>query len=432
MIFDDALLEKISEEFPYAHVDPWGSKRVFLDNGPGTLILKRSADAQYKASLEFSSSYGPAFKESRMVDRFHAEGFQAVADLLNAETPDCIIAGQTATSLLFMLSYALGRECGKQHNIVTTYYEHLSNVSPWNELVERGLASEVRFARLHEDGTLDIDHLRSLVDENTKIITVSAASNLLGSKSPLTEIGKIAQEAGAFYVVDGVHHTAHGYMDVQEIGCDFLVISAYKCFSPRYTGFLYGKKEHLESMSSYVAGKNHCSIQERWEWGTPDHSKMAAIKATVEYFEWLGNSVADRYEGRFTGSSGRVRSLKIAMDAIEQYEKEISLAFLNGFDDVPGLPDLKNVTFYGLRDTARLDERDPTFAFSIDGMTGQEVERRLVDDFNIAIRSIEYWSMAEDFFSIDKPIRASFVHYNTLEEVRFFLKAVKEICKDKL
>ena len=65
-------------------------------------------------------------------------------------------------------------------------------------------------------------------------------------------------------------------------------------------------------------------------------------------------------------------------------------------------------------------------------MTGQEVERRLVDDFNIAIRSIEYWSMAEDFFSIDKPIRASFVHYNTLEEVRFFLKAVKEICKDKL
>jgi len=429
MIFDNKLQKKIISEFPHAQIDACGMKRVFLDNGTGTQVLKRSVDAEYNAALKHSANVGPSFPESRKSTELIHEGLKAVADLLNTESPENILSGQSATCLLFALSYALGKECNKKSNIVTTYYEHLSNVDPWRELAQRGVIQEVRFTNLHEDGTLNLEHIRSIVDENTKVITVSAASNLLGSKSSLKEISNIAQGVGAYYVIDGVHHTAHGYMDVQEIDCDFLVISAYKCFSPRYTGFLYGKKEHLESMRSYVAGKNHCSLQERWEWGTPDHSKMAAIKATVDYFEWLGNRVADRYEGRFIGSSGRVRSLKIAMDAIDQYEKEISQAFLNGFEDVPGLPDIENVSFYGLRDTARLDERDPTFAFSIDGMTGHEVERHLVDDFNIAIRSIEYWSMAEDFFSIDKPIRASFVHYNTLDEVRFFLNAVRKICE---
>lgn len=430
MIFDTKLIEEIGKEFPYAHTDPWGKKRVFLDNGPGTLIVKRAADALCRVSLEFSSSFGPAFPESRRVDEIQQEGYRAVSDFLNAGSPDNIVLGQTATSLLFQTSYALGNECEKKHNIVTTYYEHLANVNPWQELVDRGIAGELRFANLREDGTLDMDHLRSIVDENTKVITISAASNLLGSKSPLVEIGAIAREAGAYYVVDGVHHTAHGSLDVQEIGCDFLVISAYKCFAPKFSGFMFGKKEHLETMKPYSSGKNHSNPRDKWSWGTPDHSKLAAITAMIDYLSWLGSRVGDRYDGKFTGYDGRIRSLKIAMDAIEQYEKEISRSLLAGFDDVPGLVDMENIDFYGLGDTNRLDERDPTFAFDVKGKAGAEVAERLVKDYNIAIRSIDYWSMSEDFFRLDKPVRASFVHYNTVEEVRYLLKALQTISSE--
>ena len=429
MIFDDTIIKRIGVEFPYAHTDPWGEKRVFLDNGPGTLIVKRAADAMYKASLEFSSSFGPAFPESRVVSEMQENGFQAVSDLLNAGSRDNIVLGQTATSLLFQISYALGNECTKRNNIVTTYYEHLANVNPWKELVNRGVAGELRFAHLREDGTLDMDHLRSIVDENTKVITVSAASNLLGSKSPLKEIGTIAREVGAYYVIDGVHHMAHGILDVQDIGCDFLAVSSYKCFAPKYSGFMYGKKEHLENMKPYSSGKDHAHPRGRWSWGTPDHTKLAAITAMVDYLAWLGSMVADKYEGKYTEFNGRIRMLKIAMDAIDLYEKDISRAVLTGFDDVPGLVNMENIKFYGLGDTNRLDERDPTFAFDVVGKTGQQVAERLVEDYNIAIRSILYWSMSEDFFSLNKPVRASFVHYNTIEEVRYFLEALRTISK---
>jgi len=427
MVFDTVLMEEIAREFPYAHVDPWGGKRLYADNGPGTLILKRAAEAQYRASLEFSCSYGQAFPESRKVDEIQYEGYRAMSDFFNAGTTDSIIQGQTATALLFQVSNAIGNEIDKRHNIVTTYYEHLANVNPWTELVRRGRASEVRFANLHEDGTLDMEHLRSLVDENTKVITVSAASNLLGSKSPLAEIGTIAREAGAYYVVDGVHHAAHGSLDAREIGCDFMVISTYKCFAPKYTGFLYGRPELLESMRPYSAGRDHEDHREKWGWGVPDHAKLAAVTAVVDYLAWLGGRVAGRYEGRFTGCSGRTRAVKMAMDAIECYEQELSRALLEGFGDVPGLPDIPGVEFYGLKDGARLDERDPTFAFSIRGRKGSEIQRRLVDDSNIAIRSMLYWSMSEDFFGLDKPLRASFVHYNTPDEIRFFLKAIEAV-----
>jgi selenocysteine lyase/cysteine desulfurase len=427
MIFNNTLLFEIQNEFPRARTDTWGNSRVFFDNGTGTLVLRRSAEAQYTASLEHSANPGDSFRECRESGKLMENGLQAVADLVNAESSENIISAQSATALFFQLSYALGNQLEKHHNIVTTYYEHLSNIDPWRELVRRGVVKELRFARLHQDGTLDIDHLESLVDENTKVVTVSAASNLLGSKSPLADIGKIARRAGAYYVVDAVHHAAHGPLDVQETGCDFMVISAYKFFTPKYISFMYGKLEHLESMRPYSAGKDHGTLHAKWHWGSPDQAKYAAVNATIGYLAWLGDRVKENYNGKYSSFRGRPRSLKIALDAIDQYEKEISLAILSGIDGQPGLTEIPRVKFYGLSDPKRLDERDPTFAFSIDGLTGKEVERKLVEEHGIAMRSMKYWSMSEDFFGFELPLRASLVHYNTLEEVRMFLKAVKDI-----
>lgn len=422
MVFDESTIDFIKSEFPNAHRDPWGNKRIFVDNGPGTLILKRSADAQYRVSLDYSAPYGSAYPESCVVDDIMAKGYSAVADLLNAESPETIVMGQTATILMFQISNAIGRECNGDQNVVTTYYEHLSNISPWRELVTRGCLKEVRLVRLREDGTLDVDHLKSLVDENTIAISVSAASNLLGSKTPLHEVGVIARNAGAYYIVDGVHHMAHGYMDVRDIGCDFLVISAYKCFTPKFSGFMYGRQELLERMTPYVAGKEHHSAARKWQLGSSDHGKLAAVAATIDYFAELGQLVADKYMGEFEEYSGRVRLLKIALHAIEEYERELSREFLTGFTG------LRNVEFHGINDIDRLDERDPTFAFSPKKITGQEAARLLVEKYNIAIRSMLYWSMAEDFFDLSYPLRASFVHYNTPDDVTYLINALNEVC----
>ncbi len=429
MFFDDALISEIQKEFPRAHTDPWRKRRVFLDNGTGTLVLKRAADAQHVATTEWSANPGDNFPESRKAAEIMCDGLRAAADLLNAESPENIISGQTATSLMFQLSYAIGRQTDKRHNIVVTFYEHLSNVDPWRELVSNGHAGELRFARLHPDGTLDMEHLRSLVDENTKVVSVSAASNLLGSKSQLGEVCRLAREVGAYSIIDAVHHAAHGPLDVQAIGCDFLVISAYKFFTPKFIAFMYGKKELLKSLRSYVAGKDHATLQGRWHWGSPDQAKYAAFAATVDYLIWLGERVADRYAKKLTRYEGRRRLLKIAMDAIEQYEKELSLTVMNGIDGIPGLRELPNVKLWGLYDPDRLDERDPTFAFEMTNLSSKDAERILVDEHNIAMRSMLYWSMAEDFFGIRYPLRASLVHYNTPEDVKLFLEAVKAMAK---
>ena len=423
MIFDASTMEFIKTEFPNAHRDPWGNKRVFVDNGPGTLILKRSADAQYRASLDYSAPYGSAYPESCLVDDIMAGGYSAVADLLNAESPETIVMGQTATILMFQISYAIGRECTGKENVVTTYYEHLSNISPWRELVTRGCIKELRLIRLNDDGTLDMDHLRSIVDDNTVAISVSAASNLLGSKSPIAEIGEIARNAGAYYIVDGVHHMAHGHMDVRSIGCDFLVVSAYKCFTPKFSGFMYGRRELLEKMTPYVAGKDHGTASRKWQLGSSDHGKLAAITATIDYLAELGKKVESRYPGQFGEYSGRGRMLKIALHAIEEYERDLSREFLEGFKR------LRNMEFYGLSDIDRLDDRDPTFAFSPKKISGQEAARRLVEKHNIAIRSMLYWSMAEDFFNLSYPLRASFVHYNTIDDVAYLLDALEDVCE---
>jgi selenocysteine lyase/cysteine desulfurase len=429
MVFDSTIMKEIRDAFPRAHTSPDGKRRVYLDNGTGTLVLKCSADAQHEAALEWGANPGDSFPESRHAEKFMNDGLAAVADLLNADSPDNILSGQTATSLMFALSYAIGKEIKPSQNIVTTFYEHLSNISPWQELVRRGCAKELRFAKLRPDGTLDMEHLRSIVDENTRVVTISAASNLLGSKTDLVEAGKIAHRVGAYYIVDAVHHSAHGPLDVNEIGCDFLVISAYKLFTPKYISFLYGRREYLENMSPYSAGKGHANIHSKWHWGSPDQAKYAAVSATIDYLARLGGRVEDRYKGKYTGYTGRRRLLKIAMDVIDAHEKEISHAVIRGVDGVPGLTELPNVRLYGLYDPDRLEERDPTFAFSMKNLSGKDAERFLVEKHSIAMRSMLYWSMAEDFFDIELPLRASFVHYNTIEEVRMFLEAVRDMGK---
>jgi selenocysteine lyase/cysteine desulfurase len=294
----------------------------------------------------------------------------------------------------------------------------------------RGWVKEARWVSLNDDTTLNIDDLKSKVDKNTKVVAVAAAANLFGTKTPLKEIGKIAHKVGAYFVVDGVHHAAHGPMDVQDIDCHFLIISMYKIFTPKYISFMYGKMELLEKLKPHSVERNVTDVPDKWELGSPDPSKFAAVVATMDYFSWLSKQVQNQYKGKYGNYSGRPRALKIALAAIEDYEKELSRAALAGFDDVPGLPDILGVEFYGLKDVNRLDERCPTFAFRIPEHDEKETEKRFVMKYGIDLRYVfDSWNMAHNFWKIPRMGRASMVHYNTVEEVHKFLRAAKEIAK---
>ncbi|MHA1552556.1 MAG: aminotransferase class V-fold PLP-dependent enzyme, partial [Candidatus Heimdallarchaeaceae archaeon] len=344
MMFSKELIEKIRAAFPQSAVDYSGNKRAFFDNGTGTLVLKKAARAEHDARINCSANIGGVFDESQLAMKIILEGRQAVADFLNAPSPETIISGESATSLVFNISYALGKEFTGKENVVTTEYEHYTNVSPWEELKERGKIKEVRYARVNmEDGTIDLDHLKGLIDEKTKVVTISAASNFLGTKSPLEEIGKMAKEVGAYYFIDAVHQVMHGIVDVQELDCDFLVFSTYKIFSS-HGSFLYGKKEHLEVLKPFKVKTAPTTAPGKYEWGTRNQAFFAAFSAVVDHLEWSGEEVHHQYEGKFTEYKGRRRLLKIAMDAIQQNEIGLSRAVLVGFDDTPGLLNMPGVT----------------------------------------------------------------------------------------
>ena len=254
------LLRLIRKEFPRTDTDANGRRRVFFENAAGSLVLQRAADAEAKARIECSANVdGPSW-ESKRNEEVISEGRQAISDLLNASNSNCIVSGESATSLLFQLSYAIGKELSGKENIVTTDYEHYANISPWLELKRRGLVKEVRFTRFNPNSAmLDLSHLESLVDENTRVISVSGVSNVLGSKTPLDRVSRIAKGVSAYTILDAVHTVAHTPLDVQETPFDFVVFSAYKLFSRRGS-FMYGREELLRSLKPYKvvpARKNH-------------------------------------------------------------------------------------------------------------------------------------------------------------------------------
>lgn len=424
MKFDSKFMSKVRKQFPAVEADPFGRRRAFLDNGAGTLVTRRSADKEYDARIDWSANVGNEFPESLGAEETILEGRSAVADLLNAEGPGTIISGESATSLLFSLSYALGREFSGTENVVTSGYEHYTNINPWMEMGSNGEIKELRFAEFdRETGKLDPNTIQEMVDSNTRIITVTGASNVLGSRTDLVEIGKIAKDADAYFIVDGVHHVPHELTDVRRIGCDFLVLSGYKLFS-RHGSFMYAKSEHIRDLTPYRVIPAPKRGPERWEWGTRDQAMFAAISGAVEYLAWVGNPSAKRPPKE--GKQRRTR-LVAAFKAIERYEKELMDIALNGKGKVPGLTEIPGLQLYGPRDVDKNLGRDPTFSFKLRGYSDKPLSRRLWEKYRLAIGAEDFFSRVPALYNKKTMLRATFVHYNSRAEVLALLKALDDL-----
>ena len=397
--FDPAPLRA---RFPALSRAQDGRPVVYLDGPGGTQVPQSVIDAVSDYYRTMNANEGGSFVTSRLSDQMSADAHQAVADLLGAANAEEIKLGANMTTLTFHVSRSIGAMLAPGDEIVVTTLDHEANVSPWRAVAaDRDLV--VRTVDIHpEDGTLDLDSLDNVLGPRTRLVAVGYASNALGTVNPVVDIVRRAHEAGAWTYVDAVHYAPHGPIDVQALGTDFLVCSAYKWFGP-HAGALYGRAELLEQLPAYKVRPAH----DRFETGTPNLEGIAGTRAAVDYLADVGLSF-----GAPEGNDRR-HAVIAAMDAIAEYERGLSARMLDGLESL-------GLDVWGITDRARLAERTPTFSVSADQVSPQELAEGL------ARAGIFAWS--GDFYAtglIERlgraekggVLRLGLVHYNTAEEV---------------
>lgn len=419
-------LARYRAQFPALSIEQNGRPFVFFDNPGGTQVSAAVAEAMQRYLLTSNANVHGAFVTSRRSDEVLLEAHRAMADLLNAASPDEIIFGQNMTSLTFAVSRALGREMQSGDEIVVTTLDHDANIAPWRALEERGIV--IRTADIHlDDCTLDYEHLGSLLNERTRLVAVGMASNAVGTINDVRRVVEMARTVGALVFVDAVQSVPHLPVDVQALGCDFLACSAYKFFGP-HQGIVWGKREHLERLQAYKVRPAPNELPGKWETGTQNHEGQAGTLAAVEYLAALGRDHAEHYHDETvafaTERSSRRRDLRAAMLAIRDYEQMLSRYFLEHMAQVDGLQ------LYGIADVERLDERLPTFAITVAGRTPLELATAL-GERGFATWSGHYYALAlvERLGRIDAGgmLRIGCAHYNTTAELDALFAALNEI-----
>ena len=336
-------LQQVRSQFPALKRDA-----IFLDNPAGTQVAQPVLDRMNQYLIGMNANTHGAFATSRESDVILDEARAAAADFLGASRPEEVVFGPNMTSLTFNLSRSLAHWLNPGDEIVVTRLDHDANITPWTLIAEeRGCT--VRWVDFDvEDGTLRLDTLEFALENNPKLVAVGYASNALGTINPVQKITEMAKAAGALVFIDAVQYAPHGPIDVQEIGCDFFTCSSYKFFGP-HMGLLYGKYDLLDELKAYKVRPAYDDAPDKFETGTKSHEGIAGILGALEYLEWIGETFgqdyAEKYSGRYSDRSLRLRQ---AMAAIRAYEYEISRAMIETLKAIPGL------RLYGLDDIRRL------------------------------------------------------------------------------
>ena len=417
-----ASLNLIRKQFPALD-----RPAIFFDNPGGTQIARPSAERIQRYLLECNANHEGAFATSRQSDAILDEAHAAMADFLNAARPEEIVFGNNMTTLTLHLSRSIARTLGPGDEIVVTRLDHDANVSPWL-LVAEDCGCKVTLIDFDvEDCTLKLDEFEKAFARKPKLAAFGYASNAVGTVNPVRKITGMAHAAGALVYVDAVQYAPHGPIDVQALGVDFLVCSAYKFFGP-HAGALYGRYDLLEELKAYKVRPATDSVPGKWETGTQNHEGIAGVLGALEYLEWVGKTFGGEQEEGLSGKgySGRKLELKKAMTAIRAYEFELSRALLSTLTQVPGL------RLYGLADPRRLDERVPTFSFRLDGKHPLLVAEMLAKE-NIYAWDGNYYALeVTTRLGLEQSggmVRVGAAHYNSLDEVARLGEVLRKIAK---
>jgi cysteine desulfurase/selenocysteine lyase len=410
-----SMVEKATELAPGAErFDPYAARAQFpilsrLVNDRPLVYLDTAASAQKPRAVidalveRMSGSYANVHRGLHTLANETTEGYEAarasVARYLNASSTSEIVFTKGGTEAINLAASSLGLQMQAGDEVVLTEMEHHSNIVPWHLLRERqGVV--LRFVRVHDDGSLDFEHLRSLIGPRTRVVALTHMSNVLGTINPVKAVVETAHAAGAVVLVDGCQGAVHAAPDVQDLDCDFYVFTGHKLYGPTGIGVLYGKAERLASMAPYQGGGEmiqqvtcdlvtYAEPPARFEAGTPPILEAIGLGAAIDWLEGF-----DR-------------------DAIHAHERAL---YARAVERLDGLNWLKIV--------GTAPGKGAILTFAVEGAHAHDIAQ-LLDRYGVAVRAGQH--CAEPLmrrFGLTSTARASFALYNTEEDVDAFVDAL--------
>ena len=368
---------------------------AFFDAPGGSQVPDEVGAAIAAALRDASGNLGAPYETGRRVEAIVDTARADAARFLNCSADD-VVFGTNMTVLDFALSRTASRDWKEGDRILVSRLDHDGGVAPWIELAaDRGFV--VEWIDVTEDLRLDFDDLERRLDDRVRVVATVASSNAVGSIVDVVRVSELAREAGALSWFDAVQFAAHEPVDVQALGCDVFIASAYKFCGP-HLGVAYGRHELLESWRPYKARPSANSpVGRRFEPGTAPYELFAGFSTTIAYLESLGG-----------------------MEVLRAYEHELGRRFLEG------LPD--SVELYGLQ---TMDGRLPTFLLNVAGVPAREVATTMAErGYGIWYHDTWYsLGLREKLPYPGEAVRVGLIHYNTADEVDGFLRELGSLAR---
>ena len=387
-----------------------GDGYAYLDGAAGTQVPSAVIEAIADTYRSGIGNVGGAFLASERADGIVAECRRALADLTGAD-PQGVILGPNMTTLTYRLANTLSRRWAPGDEVVVSRLDHDANVRPWVQAAARSGAT-VRWAEVDISTTeLPAAQYADLLSDRTRLVAVTAASNIVGTRPDLVALAAAAHSVGALCYVDGVHATPHVPVDAPSLGADFYATSAYKWSGP-HIGTVVADPALLETLHPDKLAPAPTDVPGRFEQGTAAFADLAGVVAAVDHLAGLD-----------PGAVGSRRERVLAsMAAVERYEGQLFTRLLGG------LASMRHVTLYG-----KATRRAPTAFFTVAGYTPRQVAEKL------ALRQINVWDGDNYAWELTGAlglresggaVRAGLVHYNDEAEVDRLLAAVAELAPD--
>ena len=395
-------------QFPALSLTDDGRARVYFDNPAGTQVpqqvIDRTVDCMTARNANLGGYFSTTLKAGDLVDEAH----QACADFYNAASACEIVFGQNMTTLTFHMSRCLGRRFKAGDEIALSRMDHDANIAPWLLLAEdKGLT--VRWMDFDpETYEFPEDALTKVLSEKTRLVAFGAASNCTGTINDMQHFAAQAKQAGAIVYVDAVQYAPHHAIDVQAIGADIVVSSAYKWFGP-HQGILWGREDLLHETFGYKVRPAGEELPHKFETGTLSHEGMAGTLGAIEYLQQFGKGAT------------RAARIASAWKALADYEQKLTLKLIEG------LKTFKGLTVRGITSANAMHRRVPTVSFTLEGHQPEALAKGFAQDnifvwsgHNYAIEPVSRMGL------MDKGgvLRIGLAHYNTEAEVDALLSSL--------
>ncbi len=398
-------IDQIRADFPVLHQQVNKAPLIYFDNAATTQKPKAVMDAltAYYEQDNANIHRGIHTLAERATTAYELTR-KKLAAFLNAPSTDQIIFTSGTTAGINLVAQTFGRaNVGKGDHIIVSNLEHHSNIVPWQMIAEEK-GAEIKVIPVSDEGVLDIEVLKGLLNPKVKLVAVNHVSNAIGTINPIAEIISLAHAVGAKVLIDGAQSVAHLAVDVQALDLDFFVFSAHKLFGPTGVGVLYGKRELLEAMPPYqgggemikevsFSGTTYNELPYKFEAGTPNIADVIAFGAALDYVQ------------------------AIPAEALAAQEEALLAYATEKLQSIPGL-----------KIVGTAPEKIAVISFVVDGVHPQDIGV-LLDKFGIAIRTGHHCAQPlMQRYELVGTCRASFSFYNTFEEIdRFVLCLAKTL-----